>query len=121
MDSFWKQLGIAKKHWPLMPWVLGLMLMMGLIYGGFHATYGLFDVDEAIFTQASREMIHTHTFSMPSYNGEPRYQKPPLIYWVQSAAMGVMGDASLWAARLPSALAALAAAFSSCLTASSAS
>lgn len=111
MDKIWKYLGISKKNWPLMPWVLGLTLILGLLYGGFHARYGLFDVDEAIFTQATREMVQTGTYSMPSYNGEPRYQKPPLIYWLQATTMSILGEDSLWAARLPSALAALGSIF----------
>ena len=44
---------------------------------------------------------------MPTYNGEPRYHKPPLFYWVQAVAMGMLGEDSLYAARIPSVLGAL--------------
>lgn len=64
---------------------------------------GLFDVDEAIFAEASYEMIETGDFVTPTYNGEPRYHKPPLIYWIQAASMYVFGKTA-FAARLPSAL-----------------
>lgn len=83
-----------------------LVLVLGVLalYGVGHGRYGLFDVDEAIFTEASREMVADGTWSMPSYNGEPRYHKPPLIYWLQAAGMEKLGPDSLWAARLPSAV-----------------
>lgn len=94
-----------------------LTLMFGWLYLAGHDRYGLFDVDEAIFTQATIEMRANGGadgvggLAMPTYNGEPRYHKPPLIYWMQDAAMGVLGEDSLYAARLPSALAALASIF----------
>ena len=72
--------------------------------------YGLFDVDEAIFTQASLEMIETGEYVAPTYNGEPRYHKPPLIYWVQSAVLNHFGFSPFFA-RLPSAIFALLSVF----------
>jgi 4-amino-4-deoxy-L-arabinose transferase-like glycosyltransferase len=94
--------------------VMGILLSMACcwLYLSGHARYGLFDVDEAIFTQATIEMRHNEatgisSLAMPTYNGEPRYHKPPLIYWMQDAAMSVLGEDSLYAARLPSALGAL--------------
>lgn len=92
---------------------LSALMVVGClwIYGAGHARYGLFDVDEAIFTQATVEMRHKNEgisgLAMPTYNSEPRYHKPPLIYWVQDALMGVFGEDSLFAARLPSAFGAL--------------
>jgi len=82
-----------------------LMLMIGvcslflLNLGGT----GLFDVDEAIFAQATVEMMESGDYVTPSYNGEPRYHKPPLIYWLQALSMGFMGIGAL-GARLPSAI-----------------
>jgi 4-amino-4-deoxy-L-arabinose transferase-like glycosyltransferase len=85
-----------------------LALVMLVLYVGGQRAYGLFDVDEAIFTQASREMLASGNYAIPTYNGEPRYAKPPLIYWLQSGAMHELGNHSLLAARLPSILSALA-------------
>lgn len=90
-------------------WLLTLVLAFACVwlFLAGHGRYGLFDVDEGIFTQATVEMRHTGNLAMPTYNGEPRYHKPPLIYWLQDAAMSAFGEDSLYAARLPSALAAL--------------
>lgn len=76
---------------------IAIMLFMNL------GSYGLFDVDEAIFAEASREMQESRDYVTPTYNGNPRYHKPPMIYWIQSASMDVLG-VNPFAARLPSAI-----------------
>jgi 4-amino-4-deoxy-L-arabinose transferase-like glycosyltransferase len=63
----------------------------------------LIDRDEPRFAEASREMLARRAFVVPTFNGAPRYDKPPLIYWAQMAAYRVLGETPL-AARLPSAL-----------------
>ncbi len=40
---------------------------------------------------------------LPTFNGSPRYDKPPLVYWLQGAACAVLGEND-FAVRLPSAL-----------------
>jgi 4-amino-4-deoxy-L-arabinose transferase-like glycosyltransferase len=92
---------------------LALLIMVPALYLGGHSLYGLFDVDEAIFTEATlemREQTAAHGalgLAMPTYNGEPRYHKPPLVYWAQGLAMEIWGEDSLFAARAPSAISAL--------------
>lgn len=72
-----------------------------------HNLYGLFDVDEAIFSQATHEMIENKDYIKPTYNAEPRYHKPPLIYWAQAASMRFYDAFQPAATRLPSAIFAL--------------
>lgn len=85
--------------------VLALLFLWG------HQLAPLFDVDEAIFTQASAEMLTTGNYIGPTYNGEPRYHKPPLIYWLQALSLSVQDavpyqeGTTARAARLPSAIA----------------
>ena len=64
----------------------------------------LLDRDEPRFAEASREMLETGNYIVPTFNFAPRYAKPPLIYWCQSAAYRVLGENAL-AARLPSLIA----------------
>lgn len=52
----------------------------------------LWDRDEPRYAQAAREMIQTGNFIAPTFNSEPRYQKPILIYWLMAASYGVFGD-----------------------------
>src|SRR5919108_4602198 len=63
----------------------------------------LFDVDEGAFSQATLEMFERGDFLSTYLNGEPRYDKPILVYWLQAAAVTLAGP-SEWAFRLPSAL-----------------
>src|SRR5438128_7919610 len=63
----------------------------------------LFDVDEGAFSQATMEMFQRGDFLSTYLNGEPRYDKPILVYWLQAASVAALGP-SEWAFRLPSAL-----------------
>src|ERR671929_1514687 len=63
----------------------------------------LFDVDEGAFSEATLEMFERGDFLSTYLNGEPRYDKPILIYWLQAAAVALIGP-SEWAFRLPSAI-----------------
>ena len=65
----------------------------------------LFDLDEGAFSEATREMLQSHNFITTYLNGELRFDKPILIYWLQALSVSVFG-LSEWALRLPSALAA---------------
>ena len=64
----------------------------------------LINRDEPRFAEASREMRELGDYVVPTFNGQLRLDKPPLIYWCQSACYRVLGE-NEFAARLPSALA----------------
>lgn len=63
----------------------------------------LFDLDEGAFTEATREMLLRGDFVSTFLNGQPRYDKPILIYWLQAASVSLLGQSEM-AFRLPSAL-----------------
>jgi 4-amino-4-deoxy-L-arabinose transferase-like glycosyltransferase len=65
----------------------------------------LVDRDEPRFAEASREMGERHDFIVPFFNGEYRFDKPPLTYWAQLASYQFFGTND-FAARFPSAVAA---------------
>jgi 4-amino-4-deoxy-L-arabinose transferase-like glycosyltransferase len=64
----------------------------------------LLDRDEPRFAEASREMLQSGNYIVPTFNHEPRYAKPPLIYWGQAFCYGIFGE-NAFGARLPSLLA----------------
>jgi 4-amino-4-deoxy-L-arabinose transferase-like glycosyltransferase len=66
----------------------------------------LFDRDEGAFTEATREMLESGNYISTTLNGEPRYDKPILTYWVQAAGVALLGW-NEWGMRLHSALAAV--------------
>jgi 4-amino-4-deoxy-L-arabinose transferase-like glycosyltransferase len=61
------------------------------------------DRDEPRFAEASREILQRGDYLIPWFNGQYRFDKPPLIYWCQAAAFGMLGQ-NAFAARLPSVL-----------------
>ena len=83
------------------------MLLVGcfVLYFVWLMWVPLTNADEARYVEASREMIESGNYLIPHFNYEPRYQKPILIYWLQTSAMRVFGETE-FAARIPSAVAA---------------
>jgi 4-amino-4-deoxy-L-arabinose transferase-like glycosyltransferase len=71
----------------------------------------LFDVDEAVFAQATKEMLESNDWLTPTYNGENRYDKPVLFYWLMTTSYKLFGI-NEFGARFPSAMAACMLAFS---------
>ncbi|NUQ00939.1 MAG: glycosyltransferase family 39 protein, partial [Armatimonadetes bacterium] len=72
----------------------GAILVFNLLFLG-HT--GLYDVDEAIFGEATREMVETGDFITPTYNYDVRWDKPPLIYWVMAGPLALFGPTSFGA------------------------
>ncbi|MFN9398930.1 MAG: ArnT family glycosyltransferase, partial [Dolichospermum sp.] len=83
------------------------LLVIGWIAFGWNlGNVGLIDETEPLFAEASRQMLLTGDWITPFFNGETRFDKPALIYWCQAIAYSIMG-VNEWAARTPSALAAM--------------
>jgi 4-amino-4-deoxy-L-arabinose transferase-like glycosyltransferase len=62
----------------------------------------LFDVDEAVFSEATKEMVLSGDWITPTYNGANRYDKPILFYWLMAASYHIFGM-NEFGARFPSA------------------
>ena len=84
--------------------VLIVITLISIIGLGFWTP--LFDLDEGAFAEATREMLVSGNWVSTYLNGEPRHDKPILIYWLQALSVSVFGVNS-FAFRLPSVLAAL--------------
>jgi 4-amino-4-deoxy-L-arabinose transferase-like glycosyltransferase len=80
-------------------WALALLVLCVAWLGAAP----LFDVDEGAFSEATREMLASHDWGHTTLNGEPRFDKPILVYWFQAASVALFGLHE-WALRLPSAL-----------------
>jgi 4-amino-4-deoxy-L-arabinose transferase-like glycosyltransferase len=87
----------------LVIFLLGVCLFAGL------GSIGLVGPDEPRYASIARAMARTGDWLTPRLWGQAWFEKPILYYWSAGAAFRLFG-ASEWAARLPSALAALAAA-----------
>jgi 4-amino-4-deoxy-L-arabinose transferase-like glycosyltransferase len=67
----------------------------------------LWDIDEGNNSECSRTMLESGDWVVPRFNGLTRTDKPAGLYWLQMASYSCFG-VNEFAARLPSALAALA-------------
>lgn len=81
--------------------ILGILSLLLLCLGNNQLP--LIDRDEPRFAEASREMLQNSDWVLPRFNNLPRYDKPPLVYWMQTACFRVLGETP-FAARLPAAL-----------------
>lgn len=83
--------------------LITLLISVFISFVGINS-FTLFDVDEAVFAQATKEMVQSRDYITPTYNGENRYDKPILIYWLMAIAYKIFGI-NEFSARLPSAVA----------------
>lgn len=89
----------------------GLLAISGLSLIGWIAFFwnlgntGLVDETEPLFAEAARQMLITGDWITPVFNEVPRFDKPPLIYWLMAIAYRIVG-VNEWGVRLPSAIAA---------------
>lgn len=71
-------------------------------------SHDLWNPDEPRYAEVAREMRETGEFLVPHLNGEIYTHKPPLMFWAMVAASAPWDRVTETAARLPSALAAIA-------------
>ena len=94
--------------------VLALVLGLGVLIALWRlGSTGLVDETPPLFAAAGRAMAETGDWLTPRVNGLPRYDKPPLIYWLMGLGFAIPGQGAwdplgTWSARLPSALSCIA-------------
>jgi 4-amino-4-deoxy-L-arabinose transferase-like glycosyltransferase len=87
---------------PRVSWlILGLIT---LLYVAVSFTPVIFDDNEGLYADAVREMRQSGDWLVPTSNGFPRIQKPPLVYWTMLVSTSLFGE-NEFALRLPNALA----------------
>jgi 4-amino-4-deoxy-L-arabinose transferase-like glycosyltransferase len=84
----------------------GLIGLATLLFFFHLGTYGLWEPDEARYSEIAREMLASHNFIIPHLNYVPYIEKPPLLYWLTTLAMSLLG-VNEFAARFVNAFAAL--------------
>jgi 4-amino-4-deoxy-L-arabinose transferase-like glycosyltransferase len=82
--------------------LVGLLALVLNLSG--NGRVGLWDRDEPRYAGCTREMRASGDWVHPTFNAEPRYHKPVLIYWLMLAGTAIGGD-NPFGARLISSLA----------------
>ncbi|HET9156155.1 MAG TPA: glycosyltransferase family 39 protein, partial [Myxococcaceae bacterium] len=88
------------------PGPVALLVVASVLLAGLGSPAGGTHPDEGLYLQAAREMHDRGDWLTPTVDGRPDFTKPPLLYWAMGASFALFGE-TLWAARLPVALAAL--------------
>ncbi|MDQ6972180.1 MAG: glycosyltransferase family 39 protein [Mariprofundaceae bacterium] len=84
-----------------LPW---LLLLAGLSFAFMLGGHALWDVDEPNNAVCAREMLAAGNWWVPMFNGDLRFDKPILLYWLMMPLFSLFGVHE-WTARLPSAMA----------------
>ena len=84
-----------------------LIALAALLHVVTIGTGDLYSETEGQYAGAAREMVASDNWLLPTNNGIPRLQKPPLLYWLIIASYKILGVNEA-AARLPLALAVVA-------------
>jgi 4-amino-4-deoxy-L-arabinose transferase-like glycosyltransferase len=83
--------GMARSRWSWLQPVALAILSLTINLAGNDRT-GLWDRDEPRYAVAVREMRARGDWIFPTFNGEPRYHKPILIYWLMGLTTSWAGD-----------------------------
>jgi 4-amino-4-deoxy-L-arabinose transferase-like glycosyltransferase len=86
-----------------------LITLAALLHVGTIGSGDLYSQTEGQYAGAAREMVENHEWLLPTNDGLPRLQKPPLLYWLIIVSFKLFGINAA-AARLPVALAVVASA-----------
>ena len=87
-------------------YILGLFIIVVIAFFLPLGVAPLFDLDEGAFSEATREMLVNGDYITTYLNGNLRFDKPILIYWLQAISVKIFG-LNEFALRFPSALASL--------------
>jgi len=71
--------------------LIALLLLAAFLFFFKLGSIYLFDVDEAVFSEATREMVETGDWITPHYNYVNRYDKPILFYWMMALSYRLFG------------------------------
>ncbi|MBO0695508.1 MAG: glycosyltransferase family 39 protein [Verrucomicrobia bacterium] len=86
-----------------------LIALAALLHVATIGSGDLYSQTEGQYAGAAREMFESHQWLLPTNDGAPRLQKPPLLYWLIIISYKLFGVNEA-AARLPVALAVVASA-----------
>ncbi len=73
-------------------WLLWFVLPLWMV----PTTSSVWDANEAFYVQTPREMVESGNWISPTFNGQPRLNKPPLAYWPVALLYSLFGVSLLW-------------------------
>jgi 4-amino-4-deoxy-L-arabinose transferase-like glycosyltransferase len=83
--------------------ILALLCLCVLAAAADICTFGLMDKDEGTYAAISRTMVRTGDYLVPTVNGIPWFEKPPLLFWTMALSIRAFGPHA-FSVRVPSVL-----------------
>ena len=71
--------------------LIALLVLAGAVYFVSLGNSAIWDANEAFYVETPREMIEARDFLNPTFNYEPRFNKPVLSYWIVAAGYQAFG------------------------------
>src|SRR2546423_10846334 len=68
-----------------------LIALTALLHVATIGTGDLYSQTEGQYAGAAREMVTNHHWLLPTNDGIPRLQKPPLLYWLITVSFKIFG------------------------------
>jgi 4-amino-4-deoxy-L-arabinose transferase-like glycosyltransferase len=81
--------------------LLSLVFVVAFSFYYGLGSYGLFDTNEGLYAEIAKEMYSSHQYIIPTLNGVPYIEKPPLLYWLVSACFHMWGTTEFAARFVP--------------------
>ncbi len=76
-----------------------ILVFFGFFYG--LGSYGLFNNNEGLYAQIPIEMLENQNYIIPTLNGGPYLEKPPLLYWLIALCFKLFGVGETTARLIP--------------------
>lgn len=76
-----------------------ILVFFGFFYG--LGSYGLLNNNEGLYAQIPLEMLANHQYVLPTINGGPYIEKPPLLYWLTALSFKIFGISETSARLVP--------------------
>src|SRR3972149_1300076 len=86
--------------------LLLLSLLLGALFGFKLGERPVWAADAGRYSEIPREMVASGDYLTPRLNGVKYFENPPLVYWLQSLSIQILG-LSEWSLRLWTAIFAL--------------
>ena len=79
--------------------VCALAVLAALLTAGL--THPLQNLNEGLYARVAQEMLASHAWVMPTLDGVPYLEKPPLLYWLTAASFAAFGPGEAAARAAP--------------------
>lgn len=98
IDSYAKEsMNVFFKQTPVFWFILSLIALLYIVN---FSVNDIWTENESLYAESVREMVEKGNFFDINYNYQPRFNKPPLTYWLIAASTGLFGM-NEFAIRLP--------------------